>query len=101
MTTFDKIRQWGEDKGLIGENGKATIEGQMRKLQEEFDELRDAIIRMDFTEFQDAIGDMVVVLTLVADRRGCAIEDCIDGAYNVIKSRSGRMIDGVFVKDKS
>jgi len=27
-------------------------------------------------------------------------EECLESAYNVIKSRTGKMIDGVFVKDK-
>ena len=99
MTTFDKIRQWGEDKGLTGENGRATTAGQMWKLQEEFDELRDAIIRNNHAELEDAIGDIVVVLTLLARLWGYKIEDCIDSAYDVIKSRQGKMVDGVFVKE--
>ena len=99
MTTFDKIRQWGVDKGLTGENGKATTAGQMWKLQEEFDELRAAIIRNNHAELEDAIGDIVVVLTLLARLWGYKIEDCIDSAYDVISKRTGKMVNGVFVKD--
>ena len=99
MTTFDKIRQWGIDKGLTGENGKATIEGQMQKLDEEHEELFRAVVKRDREEAKDAIGDMSVVLTLLADMWGMSMEDCIESAYNVIKSRQGKMVDGIFVKE--
>ena len=99
MTTFDKIRQWGEDKGLTGENGKATISGQMLKLEEEYQELMHADFVNDGEEVKDSIGDMIVVLTLLADMWGMSVEDCIDSAYDVISKRTGKMVDGVFVKE--
>ena len=100
MTAFDKIRQWGKDKGLTGKNGKATADGQVSKLQEEFDELKDAIEAGSKPFVIDAIGDMAVVLTLLADLEGLRIEDCIDSAYKEIATRTGRIVNGVFVKDK-
>ena len=100
MTAFDKIRKWGEDKGLIGKNGKATIDGQLEKLQEEFFELKRAIALNDQAEIIDAIGDMVVVLALLADLRKTTIECCVFCAYCEIANRTGKMVDGVFVKDK-
>ena len=99
MTRFDKIRQWGDDKELTGQRGKATIEGQMEKLQEEFFELKRAIALDDQLEIIDGIGDIVVVLTLLAVMRGTSIERCIDSAYDVISKRTGKMVNGVFVKD--
>jgi len=27
------------------------------------------------------------------------LQDCLESAYNVIKNRTGKMVDGVFVKD--
>ena len=47
---------------------------------------------------KDAIGDCAVVLTIIADQLGMAIEDCVDCAYEEIKDRRGRMVDGVWVK---
>jgi len=41
---------------------------------------------------------MVVVLTNLAKLRGYNIEDCVTSAYDVIKSRQGKMINGTFVK---
>ena len=42
---------------------------------------------------------MVVVLTNLAHQKGLHIETCIASAYNVINKRTGKMINGTFVKD--
>ena len=44
---------------------------------------------------------MVVVLTNLAHLQGFEIEECIDSAYNVIAARTGKMINGTFVKDEN
>jgi len=54
----------------------------------------------DKEEFVDAIGDMVVVLTNMAHLGGTTIEECIDTAYKVISKRTGKMVNGTFVKDE-
>ena len=51
-------------------------------------------------EINDAIGDMVVVLTNLAHLHGTDIETCIEDAYKVIAKRKGKMINGTFVKDE-
>jgi NTP pyrophosphatase (non-canonical NTP hydrolase) len=99
ITIHDKIRQWGEDKGLTGPNGKATVVGQLIKLGEEYEELDEAIKAGDKAETSDAIGDMTVVLVLLAELLGLRYEDCVYGAYEVISKRTGVMRNGVFVKD--
>lgn len=98
--TISLIRIWGLEKGITGPNGKATAFSQFNKLTEEVNELRAGIQRNDVDEIQDAIGDCVVVLTLLAERSGLKIEDCILSAYNEIKGRTGQMIGGTFVKDQ-
>lgn len=94
---FEKIRIWGKEKGILD---KATIDNQFTKLLEEVEELNQSIKEKDINEFIDAIGDCVVVLTLLAKMNGLQIEDCINSAYEVISKRKGKMIDGFFVKDK-
>ena len=42
---------------------------------------------------------MVVVLTNLARLGDTSIELCIDQAYNVISKRTGKMVNGTFVKD--
>ena len=66
---------------------------------EEAGELAKAILKKDHPEIIDAIGDIVVVLTNLSHLTGHKIEDCIDSAYEVISKRTGKMINGTFVKD--
>ena len=51
-------------------------------------------------EIEDAIGDCVVVLTNLAYLCNTSIESCIEGAYSEISGRTGKMVNGTFVKDK-
>ena len=66
---------------------------------EEAGELAAALLNNNKLEIVDAIGDMTVVLTNLAQLEGVKIEDCIDVAYNVIARRKGKMINGTFVKE--
>lgn len=93
---FSDIRQWAEDRNLIeGSNERA----QMLKLVEEMGELAAGLARNKQSEIWDAIGDMVVVLTIMATQTGIPVEDCIEKAWAEIKDRKGRMVDGVFIKE--
>jgi NTP pyrophosphatase (non-canonical NTP hydrolase) len=56
-------------------------------------------LKSDKVETKDAIGDMVVVLTNLAHLEGFTIEECIEAAYEEISKRTGKMINGTFVKD--
>ena len=94
---FDNIRAWAQDRGLYDEGNANT---QYIKLQEEAGELAKALLENDKNEIIDAIGDMVVVLTNLAHMHGWKIERCIDIAYDVIRKRTGKMINGTFVKDE-
>lgn len=38
-------------------------------------------------------------LTFIADAYGLKIEECFEYAYDQIKDRKGRMVDGIFVKE--
>lgn len=93
---FDRIRDWADERGLYDKGDTKT---QYLKLMEEAGELGRAILKNDQDEFVDAIGDMVVVLTNLAELGGTHIEDCIDIAYDVIHKRTGKMVNGTFVKD--
>jgi len=93
---FDKIRDWASNRGLYDKGDTKT---QFAKLMEESGELARAVLKDDKPEFVDAIGDMVVVLTNLAYLGGTNIEHCIDSAYEVIRKRSGKMVNGTFVKD--
>ncbi len=94
---FDNIRTWAKVRGLYEKGDQNT---QYVKLQEEAGELAKALLKNDQLEVIDAIGDIVVVLTNLAHIRGVKIEACIKAAYNVISKRTGKMINGTFVKDE-
>ncbi len=92
---FQLIRNWAKARGLYAKGDTKT---QYCKLMEEAGELGRAILKKDQSEFVDAIGDMVVVLTNLAHLGNTTIEACIDTAYTEIKNRKGKMNNGTFVK---
>jgi len=94
---FTLIRQWAKERGLYKKGDSKT---QYVKLQEEAGELAKALLKNDKPEIIDAIGDIVVVLTNLAHLENLKIEDCIQSAYNTISNRTGKMINGTFVKDE-
>ena len=93
---FEPIRDWAKERGIYE---KGTVRGQFEKLLEEVNELNQSIIEKDKKELIDAVGDCVVVLTNLSELAGVKIEDCINSAYNEIKNRKGKMINGTFEKD--
>jgi NTP pyrophosphatase (non-canonical NTP hydrolase) len=95
-TAFNRIRQWADERGLY-EKGDAKT--QYLKLMEEAGELGRALLKNDIEQQIDAIGDMVVVLTNLSELIDVPIEECIESAYKVISKRTGKMINGTFVKD--
>lgn len=86
-----KIEQWSKDKNL----DKADPAKQILKLGEEYGELCQGMVKNNFDQVIDSIGDMYVVLT----KLGVDIEYCTEVAYAEIKDRKGKMVNGVFVKE--
>ena len=97
MEIFNLIRIWAKKKGIL-EKGDAKT--QYVKLQEESGELAKALLNNNQEEVIDSIGDIVVVLTNLAEIRNVKIENCIQSAYDEIKNREGKMINGTFIKNK-
>ena len=93
---FDLIREWADERGLY-ENGDTKT--QALKLVEEVGETCRAILKEDREEVIDGIGDCVVVLTNLAELVGVPIEICIEAAYDEIKNRTGKMVNGTYKKD--
>lgn len=90
----DDIINWHYDRNLIE---GSTDKDQYLKLLEEVFELQNNI--MKGRPVVDDIGDIIVVLINIAERNGLTLKDCLDHAYNDIKDRKGRMIEGIFVKE--
>ena len=116
------VLQWGEDKGIFAES---TPLRQLDKTQEELDETREALQKLvslgdqeildeklltedigslnleedTLLEAKDGIGDMLVTIILLAKMLNMDSVDCLQSAYDVIKKRKGKMVNGQFVKD--
>jgi len=149
------VQQWSIDRGL----DKADSKKQMLKLYEEFGELASGIAKRNKEVVKDSIGDVVVVLIILAQQQGVRLisdfelsheniskenvvleaseyigavsnfvkrnlkceghivyliaylrliakdenlkfEDCLSKAWNEIKDRKGKLIDGVWVKEE-
>jgi len=97
FSLFRRIRGWAKERGLYKKGDSKT---QYVKLQEEAGELAKALLKNDKPEIIDAIGDITVVLTNLAHLENLKIEDCIQSAYDTISNRTGKMINGTFVKDE-
>ena len=92
---INKVEQWFVERNLHTLNGA----GQLTKLTEEVRELEDAFIADDRAEETDAVGDILVVLIGYCMQRDLDIQDCLASAYEEIKDRKGKVIDGVFWKE--
>ena len=90
------VIEWADQKGILA-NG--TPEAQWEKTFEEVQELGEAIENNDIDETIDALGDILVTIIIQAEMQGLKLEDCLESAYNVIAKRTGKMVDGQFVKD--
>ncbi len=88
------ISQWHRDRNLID---GSTDKDQYLKLIQEAGELSDSLCKGK--DVRDDIGDMMVVLINIMVRNNLTINECLSVAYDDIKDRKGKMIDGVFVKE--
>ena len=107
----DAIQAWHTDRNLIA---GSSDKDQIVKLVEEFGELSRSIIRtpkatekwlnengypVSRDNLRDSIGDMIVVLINIAMRNDLSLYECMAKAYDEIKGRKGKMVDGSFIKE--
>ena len=90
------VEGWAQEKGIFA---KATPMAQALKTLEETTELCTAINNNDGPEIVDAIGDIMVTLIIQAKMQKLSLESCLESAYHVISKRTGKMVNGQFVKD--
>jgi NTP pyrophosphatase (non-canonical NTP hydrolase) len=95
-TWQNAITDWALERNFVD---GATIEGQIKKLKEEVSELEEAIAERSRAKAIDAVGDIVVVVTVICFKLGLSLRYCMASAYHEIKDRKGRMVDGQFVKE--
>jgi|SRR5690554_5001301 len=93
---IQNVIEWARTRNLLDNDPKA----QYIKLQEEAGELARAILKNDTLEQKDSIGDMLVVLIILAKQLNTSVEECLEIAWNEIKDRKGTTVDGVFIKEE-
>ena len=91
-----KVIEWAEERGLIK---KENATKQFMKLTEEVGELASAILKKDPYETIDAIGDIQVVLIILCEQLDLNINQCLESAYDEIKDRKGKTVNGTFIKE--
>ena len=91
------IANWAEEKGLLNPEFAPK---QFMKIQEELGELASAIIKEDIDKEIDSVGDLLVTIIILAYQRNISLKYALNVAYNEIKDRKGKMVDGSFVKDE-
>lgn len=90
------IKKWAVDRNVVSGDTKS----QMVKLLEEAGELAEGINKNKKDLIVDSIGDVYVVLVILCMQLGLDINDCIKAAYEEIKDRKGKLVNGLFVKEE-
>lgn len=98
--TFEELHeaiiQWAEDRNMISPKNATR---QYMKVSEEHGELSAGINKNDKEKIKDSLGDSLVTLIILAQDLNFDLLDCLNSAYNVIKDRKGKTINGVFIKE--
>lgn len=103
-----KVEAWGEEKGIVD---PSNADKQFMKFMEEVFEFKTMLdleeinyrgdgyyILFDNTKME--FGDVLVTLVILAKQLGFDWEECLSMAYEKIKDRKGKTIDGIFVKEE-
>ena len=91
---IEKVNKWFDDRNLIE---GSTDKDQILKLMQELGELSDHACKGE--DIRDDLGDMLVVMLNIMKRNNYSINECLQIAYDDIKDRKGKMVDGIFVKE--
>jgi NTP pyrophosphatase (non-canonical NTP hydrolase) len=95
------VLDWGKERNL---HTSGDLQPQFVKLVEEMGELAAGIARKDDQAIVDAVGDMLVVLTNLGachdpNHADVYLEECLAAAWEEIKDRQGKTVNGTFIKD--
>lgn len=94
----DKVMFWAHSKGII-QNSDAK--SQTLKMVEEAGELCGAVLKKDQHKIIDGLGDVLVTLIILSHFVGEDLLECLDVVHKEISRRTGKMDNGIFVKDST
>lgn len=90
------VIQWAKDRGI---DHPSNAKNQLLKSFEEMGELSRGILKDDRELIIDSIGDVLVTLIILAQTQNLTLKECLDYAWNQIKDRKGKTVNGTFIKD--
>lgn len=93
----DAVIQWGYVRNIISTK---NTHKQFMKVTEELGELAEGINKDNQGQIKDSLGDILVTLIILSKDLDVDLLDCLRGAYDVIKDRTGKTVKGVFVKEE-
>ncbi len=109
MNILEKIIDWADQRNILAQG---TFSGQFLKCIEELEKVDEAYsnflkqepLSKECFKAMDALktelGDVLVTLILLCDFAGSDTIECLELAYEKIKDRKGKMVDGQFVKEE-
>lgn len=99
--TFESLRLnvlgWAEQRDLLHADNSLA---QMGKVLEEIEEFYDEMKAGDTPKMKMEFGDVLVSLIVLANQQGLDEVDCLSMAYEKIKNRKGKTVNGTFVREK-
>jgi len=110
-TLIQNVLEWGRERGL---HDTTDLKPQLVKLMEELGEIAAGVARDDADRIMDGVGDLLVVLinfgAVYYNRsdfprywlptKGSFLECGLSTAWKQISTRTGKTVDGIFVKDE-
>lgn len=104
----DEVIAWAKDKDLLHAD---IAEKQFLKFMEEVFEFRDEwilcknaindqILSKQMAKMKLEMGDIFVTLIILCDQLNSDPVECLYKAYEKIKDRKGKTINGVFIKEE-
>jgi NTP pyrophosphatase (non-canonical NTP hydrolase) len=92
----ENIINWANERELLKPDNNFR---QFTKLVEEVGELAAGIAKNDLIKIIDSIGDIQVVLIILAKQYQLDVDHCLEAAWHEIKERKGKTINGIFIKE--
>ena len=101
MKTFEELQEkvliWAMEKDILSNDNHPKQ--LMKVFEEQLGELSGAILKRNRIEEEDAFGDLMVTVIILACQRDIDLVVELKNAYNTIKNRVGKTVDGTFIKE--
>ena len=90
------VKDWAEEENLLK---KENSQAQMLKVLEEVGETAGALLKNKNKEIIDGLGDSFVTLIILCYQLGLEPTDCLQAAWDEIKNRKGKTVNGTFIRE--